>query len=334
MTDQHGVGGADDEIGAADGDVSAADERALRALFAALVEDADPSGLNPLDVQRLARAEQRSSRERRVKRRKVTRNALIAAVLVGVVVLVAPHLSTSSSTTAAASSASVAAAAPSDGRYAASATGAAGGGVPRSAAADSSAAAASAPTNAGAGPRKATGGSAHGSSASSAASSSAAAAGVESSGAVDNGALRTVTATSASAGSSGPASSGAASALSLASCPPLTGSALAVVRAALPGYRGTVRIASCTTESSAGSKPGSVTFAVSRSGSSACVATSTACPQPPAAPIPGIADVYGFSGGVVVTGSNGLTVTATATAGGPDRTALIAAARALLKTLR
>src|ERR1700712_228573 len=131
MSDNDGAAARQDGAGARD-DIGAADEQALRAMFAALVEDAEPSELSPLEVQRQGRNEQRSARDRRSKRIGYTRNALIAAVVIGVIALVAPQLRNSSDTAASSTSASAPAAAFSAAGGASAASSAADGSASRS----------------------------------------------------------------------------------------------------------------------------------------------------------------------------------------------------------
>lgn len=291
-------------------DISAADEQALRAMFAALVDDAAPSELSPLEVRRSATSENDATLDRRLKRLKFTRNALVAAALAGVVALLLPHLGSTSTGTAASSSASAAAA----------------GAIPQSAgaAADGSSAASSAPASGGASGSSAAGGAAPAPAVSSAAGSAA------SSGAMSSG--------GASGGSSaaGPsASSASASASSgVAGCLPGSARWFAPVRAALPGYRGTVRITSCSVEDSRGSAAGTVTFVVSTATSAVCQgAAAGGCQPVDGTPVPGTKDAYVNGAAVTVVGARGVSVTVTSAAGGPDRQALITAARALLTTI-
>lgn len=335
------AGARDDE------DVSAADEQALRAMFAALVQDAEPSAQSPLDIQRRAKAEQRSTVDRRGKRLRYIRNTMIAAVLAGVVALVLPHLGSTSTETAA--GASSAASAPAASPVSAAAASAAAGSYPGNAAAageGSSAASSAAASGAASGGLTAAGdGPAGGAAAATAASSGAASSEAMSSGAgaapSAGDASSAGASSSAAAGLPAPASSGAASSGPLASstsrgpCVQLPARALADVRAAMPGYGGAIRITSCTLQASMGPATGTATFAVDRSGRASCGQSVAACPVPAGAGarIGGTTDAYDYPGGIVVTGRGGLIATATATAGGPNRLALLAGVRALLQTL-
>lgn len=313
-------------------DIGAADEQALREMFAALVADAAPSQQSPLEVQRLARAERQSQVDSRGRRLRYTRNALVAAVLIGIVAWVAPRFVTSDSSTATASSSSSSAASTAPaGTFAADGGAAA---APQSRGDRSSAAAASAP----AGPAAGEGGSVTSASSagSSAPASAAGSSGAMSSGPASSAAAPAATsAAAASSASSSAASSGGASGAPVA-CVPVPAGALNRVRAALPGYRGTVRITSCTSGTSAGSVAGTTTFVLAGRAASTCTGT-TPCPPVPSTPIgsplPGTKDAYAFRDGVLVVGADGVRVTVSTTPGGPSRTALIAAARALLGSL-
>src|ERR1700712_4576706 len=96
-----------------------ADEQALTALFAALVQDSPPSEVSPEAVIEQALQDHDAALDQRIKRLKLGRNLLIAAVFAGLVVIFVPklgHLSstaTSSVSSSAASSAAAPAAAPS-----------------------------------------------------------------------------------------------------------------------------------------------------------------------------------------------------------------------------
>lgn len=337
-----------------DEDVSAADEQALRAMFAALVQDAEPSALSPLGIQRQARSEQRSARDRRTKRIGLTRNTLIAAVVIGVMALVAPRLLSSSSSTATAASSSSAAAIPgADATSAAAAmsaaasypaapapAGAATAGEGSSAASSAAAGGAASAGLTAAGDAPAGGAAAASSAAGSAASSGAASSEAMSSGAAvapsaGDASSAAASSSSAAAGLPAPASSGPASSTSRGPCVQLPARALADVRAAMPGYGGAIRITSCRLQASVGTASGTATFTVDRSGRASCGQSVAACPVPAGAGarIGGTTDAYDYPGGIVATGRGGLVVTATATAGGPNRLALLAGVRALLRTL-
>lgn len=352
MSGNDAAGAGDDQ------DVSVADERALRRMFAALVQDAEPSELSPLAIQRQARSEQGSTADRRARRLRYTRNVLIAAVFAAVVAVVLPHLGGSGSTTAASgssSSSSAASAAASSGGaevsgaaagsysgMAAGAGAASTSAAARAPAANSAAASGAASSAPAAGGDAAAGGAPAGSSAAgSAASSGAMSSGAMSSSAAAAPAAPSAGATSSDASSAGGASSAAASSAAAAGsasrgpCLSVPARALADVRAAMPGYGGAIRIASCALQDSIGPATGRATFTVLRSGPASCGVSVTACPAPPGAGarIGGTTDAYAHPGGVLVTGRRGLVVTVTSTAGGPDREALIAGARALLKTV-
>ncbi len=325
----------DDDSGVDDrDDIGAADEQALRTMFAALVQDAAPSELSPLQVQRLARAEHGATLDRRIKRLKFTRNALVAAVLAGVVALVAPHLGspgteTAASSSSASSTSAAAAAAPAEASSAAAGTFAAssgaGGLAPMSAGSGDGSSAASAPAGGGAATSAAGGASA----APAPAGTSAAPSGAMSSSAMSSGA-----ASSGGASGGGSSSASPTGASAAAGCVPVSPRWFAPVRAALPGYRGTIRITSCTAETSGGPSAGTVAFVVSNATSGVCVKAADGGCQPVAGtPVPGTKDAYADRGAVTVVGTGGLSVRVTSTAGGPDRPELIAAARTLLKTL-
>lgn len=93
MTDEH-----------AERDVSAADEQALADLFASLTSDAPASEASPAEIIKLGRIEQQHVQGARIKRFKVARNVLVAAVLAALVVMIVPHLGAGSSESTAASS--------------------------------------------------------------------------------------------------------------------------------------------------------------------------------------------------------------------------------------
>ncbi|MDQ2740570.1 MAG: hypothetical protein M3Y35_18560, partial [Actinomycetota bacterium] len=67
---------ARDPIGR-DDDVSNGDRQALVALFASLVENAEPSNLAPLEVVRLAARERRAATAQRARRIRISRSVLI-----------------------------------------------------------------------------------------------------------------------------------------------------------------------------------------------------------------------------------------------------------------
>jgi len=281
------------------GDVGAADEQALVALFASLVQDAEPSGLSPLKVQELARNEARLATGQRERRFRITRNVLVAAVLAAAVVWVFPRLlpESGSSTTAGSSSASAAtsAAAPvasvADAPPPAAATRAA---APSSAAAGSSGrvggalgegtddreTSASAP---GQGAGQVTSGSAS-------AASSAAAASVPASGAASGsagaGAAPTPVSSAMSSAAATPDAGSAAG-----GCRLLPGNAIAAVRAAFPaGYFGAAtRVSTCGgygAQLNAGSPEAvSVVVLVRKAPAGACRTSRSgvACPEEPVA---------------------------------------------------
>lgn len=340
------AGASGDDAGERGSDISAADERALRAMFAALVEGAEPSEQSPLDVQRLALQAQRSARDRRSQRIRYTRNVLIAAVLVGVVALVVPQLASTSTNSAASSSGSAAApAAGSQGSETFAAGAAAGGTAPmragatgdrsrteeRSAAAASSAAAigsAAAPSV------SSSSGAAAAPAASAAAGSGGSDAGTSaSSGAASSGAASA----SSSAASSAPLSSSAlppGEASSSGACPAVSAIALADVRAALPtDYRDARVTSECgrLQFAGSGSRPG-VSLLVSRSQPGSCAQGAT----PPCRAIPGQPGAYfddHTSLAVVIVYGRGLAVTVTTEVGGPSRSQLLAVARVLLRSV-
>ncbi len=86
------------------------DEEALTAMFASLVQDSPASEVSPERVLELAGSAQDAALERRIKRLKLGRNLLVAAVLVGLVVFVVPKLGHSSTASSATSSSAVASA--------------------------------------------------------------------------------------------------------------------------------------------------------------------------------------------------------------------------------
>lgn len=211
------------------------DERALAALFASLVEHSPPSEVSPLEVIKLGTREKDADLDRRVRRLKVGRNVLVAAVIAGVVVLVVPHLGGGSSSTSAANSNASASSSSSEVRAAAAASGSAGSSGFSSVQSGSAAG--------GAIPGPAAGSSAAGTS--SAAAAASAASGTSSAPAGSPaGSARTGSAPASSAASSGGASSGSGAALSATdgqphdtsatACAVLPGKAVAAVRAVFP----------------------------------------------------------------------------------------------------
>ena len=315
-------------------------------MFAALVEDADPSELSALQVQRAAKAEQAAGLDRRIRRLKFARNALVAAVLAGVVALVLPHLGgsravTASSAYSAASSSAAGGAA--GGGYASDlsqkkhATAPAAAQVPASlaavspaSAAASSAAAAgpadtSAVTSGAAGPA----GFSTAGAATNAGSVATAGAGVTQgpspgSSSALAAALPSGSSASSSAGSA--ASGGAAAAGS--TCVELPAGSPERALAELAGYSGTVTVVGCTKQTHAGAGSGALTFAVTRSIAGACGSAPRRC-----VPVPGQTSAYSLPGLVIVY-SSGLAVEITERAPAPQRDALIASARTLLTSLR
>jgi len=347
---------ARDPIGR-DDDVSNGDRQALVALFAALVENAEPSNLAPLEVVRLAARERRAATAQRARRIRISRSVLIAALLVAVAVWAVPRLGTPSSDPAASSvsnASTAAAAAP-----AASAAGsAAAGGSASAAAAGSQAAASPAATSqaAAAGPASsgqpnaapsgagamASGAMASGAmssaSASSAAMSSAAAptgpvAGALSSAAASESRKEVSAGAPTSAGA--PASSVATlgSAASGHACPTLTtAAAKAVVEALPPDYRGAaIDVRECTLRVIPGQGRPTVELQVGRSAPGACARS----PHPSCTPT---IESYAFAGPGATfpqlnVYGNGLVVILDAGAGRPGRGELVAAAKALITAL-
>lgn len=326
------------------GEVGDDDEQALRAMFAALVEDAAPSELSLQQVQRVAGAERRAGRDSRRKRLSYARGALIAAVLVGVVALVVPRLGTGASTASSGSSSKAAAPVA-----AAGAAGSASNAAPAASSAAASGAAAGSAfavagggtldgggtagdrTPLGAGERVPSAGAASSGSANSAFSGdTAAGAGTPASEAMSSGAASTGPMSAAPEGLSSAAASAA-----VPGCVPLSQRWFPAVGAALPGYRGAVRITSCTSQIAKGSGPGTVTLVVSTASLTSCAGASGGGCQPvPGTQVAGATGAYSYGSAVTVVGADHLAVTVTTTPGGPDRAALIAAARALLKTAR
>jgi hypothetical protein len=346
---------ARDPIGR-DDDVSNGDRQALVALFAALVENAEPSNLAPLEVVRLAAREWRAATAQRARRFRISRSVLIAALLVAVAVWAVPRLGTPSSDTAASSvsnASTAAAAAP-----AASAAGSAAAAGSASAAAASPAAASPAATSqaAAAGPASsgqpnaapssagamASGAMASGAmssaSASSAAMSSAAAptgpvAGALSSAAASESRKEVSAGAPTSAGA--PASSVATlgSAASGHACPTLTtAAAKAVVEALPPDYRGAaIDVRECTLRVIPGQGRPTVELQVGRSAPGACARS----PHPSCTPT---IESYAFAGPGATfpqlnVYGNGLVVILDAGAGRPGRGELVAAAKALITAL-
>ena len=335
MTGPDGHSGAGDGQAAdrgADGrDISQADAQALTALFAGLVDDAEPSSLTPLAVQRLAKADHQGRLDRKIKRFKFLRNALVAAVLAGAVALVLPHLGGSTASTA---SSAVSAAAP-----AARAAGT----PPVAAGAATSAAAGSAASGA-------VGGSASdaasGSAASAAAGSSAGAAGSSNAaagppaGAAGSPAGAAAGSSNAAAGSSAAASGalptqaaggGAAALGPSGSCVPVSAAAVAAVRASLPAqYRNVVAVSDCGTVQArkSASDPG-IRLDLTRAPAGVCAQG----PDPVCVAVPGSPGAFEDPSSAlpaVVVYDRNLSVTARAIAVGPTGQQLIAAARALL----
>lgn len=289
----------DDTMGRKDrtGDVGAADEQALVALFAALVQDAEPSGLSPLKAQELARNEERRANGQRTRRLRITRNVLVAAVIVAVLVLVFPRLLPESGSTTAGVASSSASAAMSAAAPVASAAAAPPPAAATRAAAPSSAAAGSSgrvggalgegtddrENSASAGPQRGAGTSA----AASAASSGAAASGgpVPTSAPASSGVLAGAAGT---AGSSAMSSDAGGSA---GGCRLLPGKSIAAVRAAFPaGYFGAAaRVSTCGgygAQLNAGS-PEAVTVVVlvrkAPAGACRTARSGGACPEEPVA---------------------------------------------------
>ena len=342
---------ARDPIGR-DDDVSNGDRQALVALFAALVENAEPSNLAPLEVVRLAARERRAATAQRARRIRISRSVLIAALLVAVAVWAVPRLGTPSSDPAASSvsnASTAAAAAP-----AASAAGSAAAGGSASAAAAGSQAAASpaaASQAAAAGPASSgqpnaapsgagamASGAMSSASASSAAMSSAAAptgpvAGALSSAAASESRKEVSAGAPTSAGA--PASSVATlgSAASGHACPTLTtAAAKAVVEALPPDYRGAaIDVRECTLRVIPGQGRPTVELQVGRSAPGACARS----PHPSCTPT---IESYAFAGPGATfpqlnVYGNGLVVILDAGAGRPGRGELVAAAKALITAL-
>jgi len=90
-------------------EVSAADERALSDIFASLVADSPACDVSPLAIVKLGQLDQQAALDKKIKRFKLTRNALLAAVLAGVVALLLPHLNGSPPSSTATGSSSTAA---------------------------------------------------------------------------------------------------------------------------------------------------------------------------------------------------------------------------------
>jgi hypothetical protein len=88
-----------------------------------------------------------------------------------------------------------------------------------------------------------------------------------------------------------------------------------------------VQITGCAPQTRKGAGPGTITFVLGPAASAACPSTAAGSCRP----VPGADDAYNYRNAVVVVGG-GTSVTVTTTAGGPARPALIAAARALLKS--
>lgn len=339
---------ARDPIGR-DDDVSNGDRQALVALFAALVENAEPSNLAPLEVVRLAARERRAATAQRARRIRISRSVLIAALLVAVAVWAVPRLGTPSSDTAASSvsnASTAAAAAP-----AASAAGsAAAGGSASAAAAGSQAAASPAATSQAAAAGPASSGQPN-------AAPSGAGAGAMASGAMASGAMSSAAAptgpvagalSSAAASGSGkelsagaatsagaPASSVATlgSAASGHACPTLTtAAAKAVVEALPPDYRGAaIDVRECTLRVIPGQGRPTVELQVGRSAPGACARS----PHPSCTPT---IESYAFAGPGATfpqlnVYGNGLVVILDAGAGRPGRGELVAAAKALITAL-
>lgn len=355
-----------------DGDegIWAADERAMTDLFASLVADAPASEVSPLDVVRLGRREAREALDTRIRRFKVLRNVLVAAAFAALVVLIVPHLGSGSSSSTAASSAgaaSVPAAAasavrqPAGSAPARSGAAVAGGGAAGSAASDGGSSGGAAAGSAPAGSAAAAGsdGSNAGSTSAAAGSTSAAAA----SAAMTSGApapapapgaaptpdsakaLSASGSAASAAGRSGPVTPGTES---VVPCPPLTARSVGAVRSAFPaGYLGPAAAGSgCRTHGAAGAGTGaSLAFAAHP----AAKLTVTAVRAAPGACRPvgcelrsGTTDVYeavpaGPSGGIRVwvygNGDEVMLRTSGTFAGAPSAEQLVAAGRAVIRTL-
>lgn len=355
-----------------DGDegISAADERAVNDLFASLVADAPASEVSPLDVVRLGRRAARDALDTRIRRFKVLRNVLVAAAFAALVVLIVPHLGSGSSSSTAASSAgaaSVPAAAASAVRQPAgsapapqqSGAAVAGGGAAGSAASDGGSSGGAAAGSAPAGSAAAAGsdGSNGGSTSAAAGSTSAAApsaamtsgAPVAAPGAAPTPdsakALSASSSAASAAGRSGPVTPGTES---VVPCPPLTARSVVAVRSAFPaGYLGPAAAGSgCRTHGAAGAGTGaSLAFAAHP----AAKLTVTAVRAAPGACRPvgcelrsGTTDVYeavpaGPSGGIRVwvygNGDEVMLRTSGTFAGAPSAEQLVAAGRAVIRTL-
>lgn len=347
--------------GEQDADISDPDQRALTALFAALVADAEPSTLSAERIRRLASEgdEQDRNRQgtesspvvslaaRREKRLRFVRNGLIAAAVAALGIFglsrldlhtsngVAAASSSSSSSSSASSSAPAAGSAIRDAPGAGAATGelsdngkAAGGAASATSAASSGAASPAAP----AAPAPASSAPAG----FGAASSAAVAGSAQSSAAASRPASRLPQSAAASseAMSSSPSasSSSSASAPSAPTCVPLPPAALKAAVAALPApYRASKATGDgCRGIVIAGpAGVPAVRIRISRSTGGNCVGS----PSSSCVSTSGSAGTYSYDRSAVFIGRNGSVAVVSTAAGGPGREALAAAGRAVLNAL-
>ena len=345
--------------GEQDADIPGADQRALTALFAALVADAEPSTLSAERIRRLATEGDEPDRNgqeaesspvlslaaRREKRLRFVRNGLIAAAVaaLGIFGLSRLDLQTSNGVAAGSSASSSASS---------SAPAAAGSAIRDAPGAD--AATGELPENG-----KAAGGAASGTSAASsgaaspaapaapaAASSASAGFGAASSGAVAGSAQSSAAASRPASGlpqsaaasseamSSSPSasSSSSASAPSAPTCVPLPPAALKAAVAALPApYRASKATGDgCRGIVIAGPAGApAVRIRISRSTGGNCVGS----PSSSCVSTSGSAGTYSYDRSAVFIGRNGSVAVVSTAAGGPGREALAAAGRAVLNAL-